>query len=326
MLKDKLIIDLSTKEKEVLTELSLNGRETLANIAKTLGRSLQAVKYTIESLESKGIIEGYYAIIDTSNLGFLSYRISFKLRDVTKKREKELVNEMIQLENITWLWQEHAENDIVIDITARNPIHLNKLLMNAYKILGSNLEQKKVHVLTELRYLKFDFLNKSKKRLVTTSIDQEPVVSSTDKIDHQLIDLLAFNGRESLVNLGKTLSISPALVKQRVANLIEKKIITGFNVKVNFELLGYSNHIVYLYLSQKDNEKAIIKYLEKNRNIVNIASGIGDADIDFDIQAKSNTELLSFVKELSWKFPNVIKDCKVHTIINEPFRSFHTPK
>ena len=154
------VIELSAKDKEVLSELGLNGRETLANIAKSIGSSLEAVKYSGENLECKGVIEGYYAIIDTSNLGFQSYRVSFKLRNTTKKKEKELVKELAKQENVSWLWQEHAENDIVIDITARNPIHLSNLLDNIYNILGENLENKIIHVLTELRYLKFDFAPK----------------------------------------------------------------------------------------------------------------------------------------------------------------------
>ncbi len=68
-------LSINKKEKQVLYALSLNSRESLANIAKELNLSRQVVSYTLKSLENKGIIEGYYTILNINRLGFLYHRV-----------------------------------------------------------------------------------------------------------------------------------------------------------------------------------------------------------------------------------------------------------
>jgi len=54
--------------KEILDLLGRNAKLTAVDIAKTLKKSVDSVKKTIENLEKKGVILGYKAIIDENKL------------------------------------------------------------------------------------------------------------------------------------------------------------------------------------------------------------------------------------------------------------------
>src|SRR3989338_2241317 len=79
------------KDRLLLYLLDLNGRMSYAQLAKRTLLSKQMVKYRIERLEKRGIITGYYPLIDLSRLGFLSFRVYLKYRSITPERKKKLL-------------------------------------------------------------------------------------------------------------------------------------------------------------------------------------------------------------------------------------------
>lgn len=53
-----------------------------------------------------------------------------------------------------------------------------------------------------------------------------------DELDRRLIQLLRANGRESVVNLAKTLGVTRATVNHRIDRLVANGVIVGFSVRV----------------------------------------------------------------------------------------------
>ncbi len=86
---------MDLKDKRILYQLDLNARQTNTQIAKKVGLSKDVVNYRIKSLEKEGIITGYYTIIDTSKVGYFSFRVYLKLIDSTPVKEEEIINFLI---------------------------------------------------------------------------------------------------------------------------------------------------------------------------------------------------------------------------------------
>ena len=75
------MIDMTEKndiEKEILKQLTLDSRQSYRDIAKKLDISHVSVSAKVKSLEEKGIIKGYTAVIDPNNMNYypLCLRIS----------------------------------------------------------------------------------------------------------------------------------------------------------------------------------------------------------------------------------------------------------
>lgn len=59
-----------------------------------------------------------------------------------------------------------------------------------------------------------------------------------DGTDLEIIDLLECNGRSTLAEIGKAVSLSPPAVKRRVDRLEIEGVITGYSAQVDYAKLG----------------------------------------------------------------------------------------
>ena len=69
-----------------------------------------------------------------------------------------------------------------------------------------------------------------------------------DKIDEQLIALLAKNGRATLNDLAKEVNLSISPCQARIKKLEEKKYILGYHAQINFQQLEKA-HIAFVQVS-----------------------------------------------------------------------------
>jgi Lrp/AsnC family leucine-responsive transcriptional regulator len=61
-----------------------------------------------------------------------------------------------------------------------------------------------------------------------------------DSTDHAIIDNLQHDGRTSVAQLARLISLSPSATADRVRRLSEGGVITGYSITVDPEALGYS--------------------------------------------------------------------------------------
>jgi Lrp/AsnC family leucine-responsive transcriptional regulator len=69
----------------ILDELSLNGRIPLILLAEKIGTSSQTVKYRINNLKKKNLIQAFRLHIDYNKIGYKTQAIDFHLKDHSKK-------------------------------------------------------------------------------------------------------------------------------------------------------------------------------------------------------------------------------------------------
>jgi Lrp/AsnC family leucine-responsive transcriptional regulator len=63
--------------------------------------------------------------------------------------------------------------------------------------------------------------------------------SGLDEIDHQIISELLADGRVSIAELGRRISLSPPAAAERVRRLEQAGVITGYRAEINPRALGY---------------------------------------------------------------------------------------
>jgi len=72
-----------------------------------------------------------------------------------------------------------------------------------------------------------------------------------DKIDEQLIVLLAKNGRATLNDLAKVVNLSVSPCQARIKKLEEQKYILGYHAQINYQKLEKA-HIAFVQVSLSD--------------------------------------------------------------------------
>jgi Lrp/AsnC family leucine-responsive transcriptional regulator len=66
-------------------------------------------------------------------------------------------------------------------------------------------------------------------------VEGSPIVDGTDL---EIIDLLIRDGRQTLAEIGKEVSLSAPAVKRRIARLEEAGVITGYTAEIDWAKLG----------------------------------------------------------------------------------------
>jgi Lrp/AsnC family transcriptional regulator for asnA, asnC and gidA len=131
--------------------------------------------------------------------------------------------------------------------------------------------------------------------------DKLMTVPALDRIDRRMVRLLQKDGRMSIVDIAKELSISETTARTRLKRLIRKDIINVVAVsnpiKLGFEIIG--NLKLTIDLKKKDH---ILRELKKIEQLNYIALTTGGTDLDVEFIARSLDEF----KELIFsEIPNI---------------------
>ncbi len=317
----EIVLDL--KDKKIIAELSLNARANISDIAKKVGLSKQVVKYRLENLEKRKIIEGYYAILNINKLGYLYNRIFLKFQNVNPDKENEIIKFFITHKKIGWIAQLDGDWDLAAVVWARDSVEFEEVLDEILNKFGKYFEDKFISVATKIYHLKHKFLisiNSPSEIILGGKVEEAKI----DYLDHNILGILTKNARKSLIEIGEELKTSPKVIKYRIKSLINKKIILGFNIKLNYRLLEYTHQKIFLHLTNMSNEgiQKLISYLKSLDKSIYVTKAIGVADIEFELLVKSNEEFHNIVRELRYKFSDIIRDYSSFIIYYEPYINY----
>ena len=144
-------------------------------------------------------------------------------------------------------------------------------------------------------------------------------IVSLDNIDFSLLHILSKEGRKSLVEIATQLKISSDTIRYRIRHLQQKKVITGFSVKINFQNLGQNYHLILLKLQNMNPQKyAKFESLAKlNRNLIIYIKTLGDHDIELEVETAQKEELDQLLRSLRDNLVVEIKDYEILEVTKE---------
>ncbi|HHF56687.1 MAG TPA: Lrp/AsnC family transcriptional regulator [Thermoplasmatales archaeon] len=115
-------------DKKILEILQKNARTPYTQIAKDVGLSEGAIRKRIESLEKRGIIKRYVAIIDPRKIGYNS--ITLLGLDAEPTKLLEIANEIAGIEEARNVYLTTGDHMIMAEIWARDGKELSEILAN----------------------------------------------------------------------------------------------------------------------------------------------------------------------------------------------------
>ena len=121
-----------------------------------------------------------------------------------------------------------------------------------------------------------------------------------DKTDQKLMKELVLNSRSPLSVLSQKIGVSKQVCHYRLKKLEEEKIITGYRVKINSALLGYSSFCIYIKLIDitQEQENMLISSITSKDYVRWFVTCTGRWDIMITFSAKNNIEYNIRMKEL----------------------------
>lgn len=313
------MIELDKKDREILFQLSLNARASLAELSKKTKLSKEVIHYRLKNLEKIGVIESYYAVINTYKMGKIFFRVYMKTVNMTTKVEKEFIEFLKNHPKVTWIVEVDGDLDFLYVVWANDIIEFEQIYNKINDKFGKYIQERFFSVMTNIYYFKYKYLAGKEDptyRLTGGKIEGPKL----DDLDLRLISLLSNEGRLPLIEIATKLNSNPKLIKSRMKRLQQLGIITCFNVKINHKLLGYTQRKVMLNLNDNSTEivKELIQFITYHKLTIYITIAIGQYDIEFEMMETSHQDFHNLLKEMKDKFPRIIKN--YHTVIfyNEP--------
>ncbi|MBN2566920.1 Lrp/AsnC family transcriptional regulator [Candidatus Woesearchaeota archaeon] len=310
---------LTDKDRRILYELSLDGRASITEIARRAGLSKQVVSYRIDLLEKNNVILGYHAITNIYMLGKTHYRVFLKLQNMSAEKEDEFVAYLKNHPKIVWIASLEGYVDCAYLVWADNISEFEAVYDEIDRVWGTYFQEKQLSIATRIEYLKHSYL--------TEAEDAHSIVfgdcyehHALDALDKALLGDLTTDARVSLVELANRHGMSAKAIKKRIDDLIAKRIIIGFNAKINHTLLGFTHRKISLNLNDVSQPTIdrLSGYLRSNPNVIFLVKPIGGHDFEFEIMTETNEAFHALVKDLRSRFADEIKDLGVFIIYSEP--------
>lgn len=300
---------LDLRDRKLIYTLDFDSRMPLTALAKKLGISKQAAKYRLENLKKRGVLQGFYADINSSKIGFAIYLVYFKFHHMTAEIEKELVDHLSRQESIGVNVSINGRWDYCIGIWAESIIHFKRQYQQIMRDYERYVKNKMVTIETDFYYFKPKQIfeeNGSDQITMTGDIEKFEL----DKTDRTILIKLAGDARTSLVELGNTAKLSPNAVKERIKSLEKNGVILGYRVMINYPLLGFLHYRVFLHLENttEQKERVMIQFLKHTKPVVSVTKTIGYCELEFRAIVSEIHELYELLEGLRNRFPDLITD------------------
>jgi Lrp/AsnC family transcriptional regulator, leucine-responsive regulatory protein len=299
---------LDVIDRGLLAALSLDARSSLTELADRLGTSKQVVSYRLKALEKGGVIKGFHAIPNVYALGKIHYRVFVKFQHLAAATEKELIEYLRRCREIAWLTLLDGDFDLEFVIWAGDVSEFETVYDAILARFGSYFQEKYFSIATRVEYLPYRFL--------TGQVAGNPLIfggplgeARLDELDKKILTCLNRDGRLALAQLAASCQVAVPLARARLDQLIERRIILGFGLKIDHNQIGFTYRKVLLKLNHHSADviARLSDFLRRLDPVIFLVKTIGTYDFEFEMMNESNREFYTAIKHIRSAFAAEIK-------------------
>jgi len=294
-------------EKMVISGLDMDGRKPFSRLGKTIRKSQQQVSYTTKTLIKRGIIKGFYPVIDYSKLDVINFRVYFKMSYFNKKNYLRLIDYLIKEPHTSWIASCGGPYDLLCTFFAKNPSQFNKKLKEIMSKFPRQLEN--YTILTTIVYRKFGlkYLSRKPKKEIIFGGDREP--ENVDMTDLKIMNELSRDGRKSSTDIAEEVGVTAKTVIDRMRKLNKRRILLGFSPLIEPRKMGYVSGLLLLryHNMTPEVEDKITMFLKSHPNVTWISKTIGEWDVEVFIHANDFMKLRNIEMRIRQHFSSFIQ-------------------
>ncbi len=309
---------LDLKDKKILFELDFDARIPYSHLARKVGLSKQGIEYKINNLIKKGVIKGFYPVVNTPKLGYLYCRLILTMQNLTEGQETEIMKFLRNHKKVFWLFSLQGTFDIGLAIWAKSVQEFKEFTNEIETKFGSYIKRKVESIMTDvIHYQNRYLLERVETKEIHIKETQER--AEIDELDKKILTALCDNGRMSLVKIAAQVNQSAKVVAYRIKRLEKKKLIEGYRPIIDHKKIGCTHLKIFIALNNLTKEKLLKlkRYIKDNPLVIYIVEGIGlPADLDIEMVIQSNEQLFEFIRDLKFKFPTLIGEYNSFVVLD----------
>jgi Lrp/AsnC family leucine-responsive transcriptional regulator len=308
-----MIEELDQKDKKILKELENNCRQSSTQIAKKVGLSKDAVNYRIKNLEREKIINGYYAVLNITKLGFITYKLMITFQNTNTDIEKDIINYLQKSPHVGWLVSCDGNYNLMAVTWVKNELVFNNFLIDFLKKYGRFVKQRDVLIIIENHSSRKTYLfggKRNNEQDIFYGNERESVI---DEKEWKTLHLFSNNAKTPLHEIANRLNLTGEAMAHRLKQLQKKNIIQALRPIINTSFLGYQYYNVLFKLKRFENIEKIFDYFKHEPNIIYFVKYLGNYDLGIDLEVKNSEELRNILQKIKDKFSEEIES--YHSIL-----------
>ena len=311
---------LDKKDYKILYNLDYNARISLTELAQNTNLSKQNLNYRIKKLIYENVLLGFMSMIDIHRLGYLTYRIYFRFKNVDSQKEEEIINYFKTNNHILWFVSTSGSWDLEAVFTARNNIHLNNLFKKIKEDFGQYFSKYNVSSSIFNYHFKRDYLlNKTREEFTPKYYGFEPKQEELDELDVDILIQLSENCRQNNQEIAKKLGVTYHTVKNRIQELEKKKIIQSHRILINLQKVNrkFYKALIKLNNPTKDEEKRLYSFCSQFNFVAYLVEVLGQWQLEIETEVENQEEFTELLRKIRNEFPELILDYEILQVTKE---------
>ncbi|MEK6937547.1 MAG: Lrp/AsnC family transcriptional regulator [Nanoarchaeota archaeon] len=311
---------LDLKNKKLIYELDIDSRQPASQLARKIGISKQGCTFKINNLLKNKVIISFPTVINTPLIGHLSFRMYFKLIDVSPQEEQEFRNYLIQHSEVPWVVGSEGKWDYIIVVFPSDFEAFEKFNLELNNHYGQFIEKKDIALVTQANHFRAGYILGQKRDLLPLIYAGQPKkVVELDQIEKNILTLLAQNARYPLVEMAKLINVPAKNISYHIDKLKSIGVIEGFTLTLDLDQIGFERYKMFIRsknLSEKI-EKSFIQYARMHPYLLYYSKSIGENDVELEFVVRNGNHLREIIADIRNRFGEVIKSYETLKIYKE---------
>jgi DNA-binding Lrp family transcriptional regulator len=298
---------------KILHQLDLNARIPDTKLAKRAGRSREAVRYRINQLKEKGVIRGFSTIINPGVLGYQAYSMFASVGGKTKDRD-EFYQFIREQKNLFWFEISEGGWDIYMVFYAKTH---HEFLQNQRKITAKYrnfILEKTISIVEGVHLFPKKYLLNKKDFVIKAFSDIKQV--EIDEKDFAILQVIAHQGRAKLIDIARETKLSVDIVRGRMKKMEEKKVILGYSVDIDNNVLGLELFKVLIHFKNPSDaqERRFLQYCQDSDKVISYIRTSAPWDAEINVVVPSFKDFNSFIRGVKDMFSDMIIDTDASSV------------
>jgi len=313
-------MELDLKDKKILFELDKNSRANLSEISKKVGLSKEVVFHRINKLLEEKIIVQCLTVPASYRFGLVGYKVYLKLVNASKESINKFVEYLYNDSSIYWTAISKGKWDFMFGIWAKNIYDFDSIYNKMLDKFSKFIQEKELSI--GLETLQFNrcwlYNDGSDRKQFNFGEKEEQIV--LDSKDQQIINILNGNSRIKLVDLAEKTKLSPKVVAYRIKEMEKKKIIRGYKIFLNPNIVGFNVYKSFVYLKNvnEKRKKEFLDYCKRLPNLTYIVLTFAPWDLEMGFETSDDKEYYKIMEDIKEKFNDIVSSYDSTIILEEP--------
>ncbi|MFC1768824.1 winged helix-turn-helix transcriptional regulator [Nanoarchaeota archaeon] len=296
-------------DKKILAEIEIDSRISISTLAKRTRVSRMIAEYRLKQLEEKGVIRGYYALLDPSRFGLTVWKLWVSLHAPTQEQKKDFFAFIENHPRVWWYAECVGVYDGVICVLCKTPHEFNTFFNMIQDRYGNIISSSAILINVSFEFHSRGYILNKPGKLIESSFQEKPLPEKLSDNEVNLLKLLCENSRVKYSTIAHKTGKNVKTIKKNLKDLKNSGVVVYYRPSIDASKFNYESYKVLLYLNNPRGGvlPSIVYWCRLQKNITAVISCVGPWQLELEIEIDTFRNLCSMLTELKDKFPEVLK-------------------